>query len=149
LEKDNIKKKYEDMFSEQDKEGKSSLPAGISQSTENLIISMLGAFEQSNNVTVRSLSLPALAKQLNTNPKYLSFIINKHKGKNFNHYINELRINYILKKFIEEPEFLNHNATKLAEEAGFVSRTSFVTTFKNITGKSPSLFKKEYKENFK
>jgi AraC-like DNA-binding protein len=148
-EKENLITKYEDMLIAQDIDHRLDPSARISENTENLIISRLVAFEQSNNVTIRSLTLPVLAKQLNTNPKYLSYIINKHKGKNFNHYINELRINYILRKFIEEPEYLDRNAAQLADEAGFTSRTSFVTTFKNITGTSPSLFKKEFKENFK
>jgi len=36
---------------------------------------------------------------LDINSKYLSHVINKNKNQNFNVYINNLRINYIVEKF--------------------------------------------------
>ena len=42
-----------------------------------------------------------MSNLINTNPKYLSQLINKHKGGNFCCYINYLRINYIITLFIE------------------------------------------------
>ncbi|RZJ33837.1 MAG: helix-turn-helix domain-containing protein [Chryseobacterium sp.] len=71
--------------------------------------------------------------------------MNKHKGKNFNNYLNELRVNYIVEKMMQNPEYLQYKTSYLAEEAGFASRTTFTTIFKNVTGKSPSQFVDEIK----
>ena len=113
----------------------------IPLNTEKIILDKLETFEESLLYTDKTLSLRTLSSLLSINTKYLSYIINKHKGRNFNNYINELRVNYIIRKFIEEPEYIKFSATKLAEESGFVSRTAFVTKFKEITGKTPSEYR--------
>lgn len=41
------------------------------------------------------MSISILSAQTEINTKYLSEVINSNKGKNFNAYINELRINHI------------------------------------------------------
>jgi YesN/AraC family two-component response regulator len=86
------------------------------------------------------MSLPVLAAQFNTNTKYLSNIINEYKGKNFNNYINGLRINYIMKLLYEKPEYRGYKTSYLAECCGFSSRIVFTTVFKKETGITPSYF---------
>jgi YesN/AraC family two-component response regulator len=86
------------------------------------------------------MSLATLAAQLDTNTKYLSETINKHYHDNFNTYINRLRINYIIEKLKNEPEYLNYKISYLAEESGFSSHSSFATIFKTITGIAPTVF---------
>ena len=63
-----------------------------------------------------------------------------HKGKNFNVYINELRINYIVSKLKTNPMYLNYKVSYLADECGFSSHSSFSTVFKNCTGIKPNVF---------
>ena len=145
FEKQNISKEYEQKLSDQLKDFQTSHVFTIPEKTENLILSNLETFEKSKDVRDPGLSLAVLAKRMNTNSKYLSEIINKHKGKNFNNYLNELRVNYIVEKMIQNPEYLQYKTSYLAEEAGFASRTTFTTIFKNVTGKSPSQFVDEIK----
>mgnify|MGYP003598772011 CR=1 FL=1 len=145
FEKENISKEYEQKLSDQLKDFQASHVFTIPEKTENLILANLEAFEISPNVRDPHLSLVVLAKRMNTNSKYLSEIINKHKGKNFNNYLNELRVNYIVDKLTQNPEYLQYKTSYLAEEAGFASRTTFTTIFKNVTGKSPSQFIDELK----
>lgn len=147
FEKENISKEYEQKLSDQLKDFQASHVFTIPEKTENLILSNLETFEKSKDVRDPSLSLSVLAKRMNTNSKYLSEVINKHKGKNFNNYLNELRVNYIVEKLIQNPEYLQYKTSYLAEEAGFASRTTFTTIFKNVTGKSPSQFIDELKNN--
>lgn len=144
-EKENISKEYERKLSDQLKDFQASHVFTIPEKTENLILANLETFEKSKDVRDPSLSLSVLAKRMNTNSKYLSEVINKHKGKNFNNYLNELRVNYIVEKLIQNPEYLQYKTSYLAEEAGFASRTTFTTIFKNVTGKSPSQFIDELK----
>lgn len=108
--------------------------------SEKQIIEALHKFESSGKFRNKDMSLGKLASQLNTNTKYLSEVINRHKGKNFNAYINELRINYITEKIKSTPAYLNYKVSYLAEECGFSSHSTFTTVFKAIVGVSPIVF---------
>lgn len=110
---------------------------------ENMILEKLEKFEASTKFTNPKLSVASLAVLFKTNPTYLSETIKKHKEKNFNNYINELRINYICKEILEKKEFLNFKISYLAEHAGFSSHSTFTTVFKMLTGISPSTFLRE------
>lgn len=117
-----------------------SNPYIISEKTEQIILDKLRKFEEGEKYINPKVSLQFLAKNLDTNTKYLSEIINKSKGQNFNNYINELRIHYILRKLKTEPKYQNYKVTSLAEECGFNSRNTFTLAFKNTLGMSPAKF---------
>ncbi len=112
----------------------------IPDKTEQKILVKLSKFEASQKFVNPNLSLTSLAKEINTNTAYLSEIINKHKDKNFKTYLNELRINFIIDKLQNNPEYLQYKTSHLAEECGFNSRNSFTLVFKSITGISPSVY---------
>lgn len=112
----------------------------ILKESEDQILNGLQKFEASKRFINKDMSLGMLAAQLNTNTKYLSEIINRHKEKNFNSYINELRINYITEKIKKEPAYLNYKVSYLAEECGFSSHSTFTTVFKSVVGVSPITF---------
>lgn len=122
---------------------------GIPKETETLLLKKLEAFEKGNKFTSKEMSLAQMAAQFETNTKYLSEVINKHKGKNFNLYINNLRVKYIVRKLKTEPNYLNYKVSYLAEESGFSSHSSFATIFKNITGISPNVFIELLKKDLK
>ncbi len=108
--------------------------------TENALVSKLEQFENSKQFTKQDMSLALLAANFDTNTKYLSEVINTHKGKNFNSYINELRINYIIDKLKNNRTYLQYKISYLAEESGFSSHSSFATVFKAVTGIPPTVF---------
>lgn len=112
----------------------------IPKEVEALLLSKLKAFENSADITNKEISLSRLALQFETNTKYLSEIINTHKNKNFNGYINELRINYIIDKLRNDPQYLQYKISYLAEDSGFSSHSVFATVFKSVTGISPTTF---------
>lgn len=126
--------KPEEVFPKTDAEQK---VFNIPDKTEKDILEKLDEFEASGKFTKANMSLKLLSGQLNTNPRYLSEIINKHKDSNFNSYINGLRIDYILKKLNEEPDYRKYKVSYLGEECGFSSHSLFTTTFKNKVGVSP------------
>jgi AraC-like DNA-binding protein len=121
----------------------------IPKETEQILIDKLKKFESGNKYTNHDMSLAQMSSQFETNTKYLSEVINKHKGKNFNLYINDLRIKYIVKKLRSEPNYLQYKVSYLAKESGFSSHSSFATIFKNITGISPNVFIKLLKKDLK
>ena len=109
-------------------------------STEEKILKKLSEFEKSILYTQNNISLSFLATFCETNTKYLSFVINTHKKQDFNNYINELRINYIIQKLNDDPLYRRYKIATLAEEAGFSSQNKFATIFKKVTTISPSSF---------
>ncbi|MFD2037352.1 helix-turn-helix domain-containing protein [Belliella marina] len=121
-------------------EGNSKEKDMMPQETEEMLLGKLRVFEAKHRYTERGLSLPALAGRMKTNTKYLSYVINKHKGKDFNSYINELRIQFILNKMEEDGKYLQYKISYLAEEAGFSSHSKFTTVFKQFTGEIPSTY---------
>ena len=112
----------------------------LSEKTENFLLEKLDKFEKSELYLNNKISLTTLAKKLNTNTKYLSETINTTKNKNFNAYINELRVNYIINKLKTEPIYRDYKIKYLAEISGFSSHSLFTVVFKNITTLSPNEF---------
>ncbi|MDN3724684.1 helix-turn-helix domain-containing protein [Aequorivita sp. SDUM287046] len=112
----------------------------VPKEAEQQLLTKLDDFEQSLNFTNKDISLSRMALQFETNTKYLSEIINTHKQKNFNSYINELRINFIIQKLENDPQYLQYKISYLAEESGFSSHSVFATVFKSVTGISPTTF---------
>ncbi len=124
-----------------DNELKDSERLGIMTSgTEEKLLAKLEKFEASGLFTQNSISLSSLATYCETNTKYLSHIINTYKKQDFNNYINELRINYIIKKLNENPLYRKYKIATLADESGFSSQNKFATVFKKVTSISPSSF---------
>ena len=86
-----------------------------------------------------------VAKKLGTNTSYLSKVINSHYGKNFNTYINDLRINYAILRLKNDVIFRSYSIQSIAEEIGYKSADSFSKYFKKDTGLNPSFYIKEIK----
>jgi len=118
----------------------SRTPSQIPSEVETEILRKLEEFEKSEDYLNKNMTLPTLAGQLETNTRYLSEIINTYKGKNFKMYINELRINHIVRLLATNPAFLNYKISYLAEYCGFTSHSTFSIVFKTITGMSPQEF---------
>lgn len=87
------------------------------------------------------ISLVKLAAQFNVSPHQLSYIINNGFNENFFQFINRYRIE-AAKKMILDPDMNHLNFIGIAFEVGFNSKTVFNTTFKKLTGQTPSEFKK-------
>lgn len=110
------------------------------EETELKLRTALDDFEKSELFCDKGLSLPALATSMETNTKYLSHVIRTYKKADFNSYINELRVNYIIERLRNNPEWRRYKISVLADAAGFSSHSQFTTTFKAIKNISPSAF---------
>lgn len=112
----------------------------LSHNTEKEILMKLSEFESSKEYLDKNLSMSMLIGRLNTNSKYLRYILKKHKESDYNNYINELRVNYIVNKLKTDPEYLNYKISYLADESGFSSHSKFSSNFRQIVGLTPSEF---------
>lgn len=87
----------------------------------------------------KDIRLKSLAEMLKTNHTYLSSCINTCYGNNYNQWINDFRIDYLLGRI--------HSGKKLsdlAEEAGFASTDAFYRNFKRKTGLTPNEYLKQH-----
>ncbi|KMQ62217.1 AraC family transcriptional regulator [Chryseobacterium sp. BLS98] len=115
----------------------------ISKEKEDEILQKLEEWEKQQRYLDKNMTLSMLSSQMGVNTKYLSEVINSSKGKNFNGYINELRINHIALLLRTDPVYLNYKVSYLAEYSGFSSHSAFTTIFKSVTGMSPNIYIQE------
>ena len=113
------------------------------------ILQQLEKFEEELRFTDNQMSLRLLSEEFNTNIPYLSKIINVYKGKNFNYYINDLRIDYIIELLKNDATYLNYDIKNLASLAGFTNAVNFSDNFQRKFEIKPSFFIKMMKENIK
>ncbi len=118
----------------------------ISEVVINDILQKLNNFEQKKRFIKKGLTQQELAKSFTTNTTYLSFVINEFKGKNFNTYLNELRIRYITHELYHNPKFLDYKIEGLSEKCGITSRQNFSDLFQEINGIRPTDFIKQRKK---
>ncbi len=121
---------------------------GITDETANAILMKLEKFEKSQKFIKKDVSLTSLANDLGTNTRYLSEVIKQYKGKNYSHYINSLRVDYIIQKLYENPIYREYKISYLAEACGFSSREVFAVIFKKETGVTPSYFINNLKKDY-
>ncbi|QTV06564.1 helix-turn-helix domain-containing protein [Faecalibacter bovis] len=122
------------------------LNINISSKTEKTLLKKIEAFENSKDFLKKDVNLNNLAKQFDTNTKYLSEIIKSYKNKNFNQYLNELRIHHLIDELNNNEKVLNTKVSYLASDFGFNSHSSFSTLFTQYVGQSPSEYIKALKE---
>ncbi len=113
---------------------------GIADEVVEHILNKLSVFEQKQQFLKKNISITSLAKEINTNTRYLSKVINHHKHKSFTNYINELRVQYSVEQLKESATLKNYTIQGVAEEMGFNSAESFSSAFKKTTGIKPSYF---------
>ncbi|WP_099366372.1 helix-turn-helix domain-containing protein [Sphingobacterium sp. 1.A.4] len=94
-----------------------------------------------------ALSLDTLSELLEVHPNYLSEVINSMENKNFNEYINEMRIEEFI-SLATDPKNQRFTYLSIAYDCGFNSKASFHRNFKKIKGVTPKEFlDKMYQKN--
>lgn len=112
----------------------------ISPDIEIGIVKKLEKFEQNKKYLEKDMTLTKMASLLNTNTKYVTKIIAKHRGKGTIEYITDLKIDYIIHILKTESKYRNYTNKALGEEAGFGSTQNFTKSFKERNGISPTYF---------
>ncbi|OAB80150.1 helix-turn-helix domain-containing protein [Cochleicola gelatinilyticus] len=117
----------------------------IPEETKQQILEGLKKLENKEYFLKQECNSYNVAKKINTNTSYLSKVVNAHFGKNFNTYINDLRINYAIVRLKDDVIFRSYSIQSIAEELGYKSADSFTKYFKKDTGLNPSFYIKEIK----
>ena len=86
------------------------------------------------------LTVKDLAREIGSNEKYVSNLINKKNNMNFSNFINIYRVDYA-KLLLFDEEYSNFTIEAIGGLAGFNSKSGFNATFKKVTGLTPTQFK--------
>ena len=85
-------------------------------------------------------SLSEISEHLHLNMCYFCSLFKTHVGMNFNQYLNDVRIKHA-KQLIEKGE---QSMIDIALEVGYNNPNHFSSTFRKVTGMSPSDYKRLY-----
>lgn len=88
-----------------------------------------------------NLNLATLSEHTGISAKTISAVLNQHLQKSFNEFVNGYRVDEFKEKIVQ-PELNHLTIAGVAQECGFKSQATFQRTFKEITGQSPSEFRK-------
>lgn len=90
-----------------------------------------------------SLTIAELATQLAIPMRSVSEIVNGYFQQNFSEFINSYRIE-AAKKYLENPTDPKETILEVLYKVGFQSKSAFNTAFKNLTGETPTAYKKKF-----
>lgn len=136
-------KESENIIDTKDEVLEEQTTSDVNPETTQLILDGLKKLEEQHYFLHPACSAPNVAKRIKTNTTYLSKVINAQFGKNFSTYINDLRINYAIKRLKQDPKFRNYTISSIATELGYKSADSFTKYFKKDTGLLPSFYIKK------
>ena len=84
-----------------------------------------------------------LARELNTNTRYVSAVINSRFGMNYSSLINEYRVKDAIQMLLDY-RFATKSIEEISALAGFANRQSFYSAFYKATGGSPNEYRKQH-----
>lgn len=88
-------------------------------------------------------SAKQLAEDLNTNPRYLSAVINSRFGMNYSSLVNEFRVRDAV-HYLTDKRFLDMTMEEIGLKSGFANRQSFYAAFFKEKGEAPHQYKKRH-----
>lgn len=118
---------------------KSTKSFEISEEKLQLLHEKIETFSLSKPYLNSDFSLSVMSASTDIPVHHLSYYFNEHLNINFNTWKNDLKINFVIEQIEKgNNELLTLDA--LAKQAGFVSRTTFLSAFKQKLGLTPTEF---------
>lgn len=121
------KKKYE----------KSALSDEVEEALLNRLTQLTNAEKPYMTADV---SLPALARRLNTSPHHLSQVLNNRLGLSFFDWLAQHRVAEA-QRLLTDPATARLKVDEIAERVGYNSTSAFHTAFKRLTNQTPAQFR--------
>ncbi len=109
---------------------------------QQLLSSIQQVMDNSDEIFSPEFSLERLAMLSESKSKYVSQVINEYYEQNFNNFLNSYRIKEACKRMGDIANYGNYTIEAISESVGFKSRSTFVSSFKRITGLTPSQYQR-------
>ena len=84
-----------------------------------------------------------LARELDTNTRYLSAVINSRFGMNYSCLVNEYRVRDALHLLVDK-RYASKSIEEISALVGFANRQSFYSAFYKNTGEAPNDYRKRH-----
>ncbi len=114
------------------------------ETAARLAVALQEHFLKDKAYLINSYSITDLSVSVGFPTHQVSAYLNAHLGMNFNEYINSQRIEYLLKKLTDTPEWRVFTLEALGQKVGFNNRYTFLNAFKKATGETPSVYFKKW-----
>jgi len=116
--------------------------SSLSESQKQILTRKLEKLMREEKIyTIKNLSIDDVAIRLETNSKYISQLLNEKYQRNFFTYINTYRIEEAKHLMRTDPQ-QKYSIFGIAQMAGFSSKSTFNEAFKQLSGTTPSEFRK-------
>lgn len=107
-----------------------------------LSVKIKNVMDNTEEICSDSFSLNRLAELVDAKVRYMSQAINEIYHENFYSLLNEYRIKEACRRLNDIEHYGNLTIEAISASVGFKSRSNFVTTFKRVTGLTPSQYQK-------
>jgi len=125
-----------------DKKADTVLPMAM---VDSAVVLLKKAMEEDHLYLNAALTVNMVAQHTGLPAKTISAVLNQHLHKNFNEYVNAYRVNLFKEKLLQaDADQLTFAG--IAYDCGFSSTATFQRVFKQLTGMSPSAFRKNASE---
>ena len=91
----------------------------------------------------KDFSAKDLAKELNTNTRYISAVINSRFNTNFSCLVNEFRIKEAMYRMTDK-RYHDMTIEEIGLSVGFANRQSFYASFYRVMGETPNGYRKKH-----
>lgn len=91
----------------------------------------------------KDFSAKELAKELNTNTRYISAVVNSRFNTNFSCLVNEYRIKEALHR-LSDKRYTDMTIEEIGIAVGFANRQSFYAAFYRAMGETPNSYRKKH-----
>lgn len=116
------------------------------ESLKSVYLRIIAVMERQKPYTSPNLTVDELSRMTGVNRNAVSKAINTIGGRNFNGWIAEYRVKYLIELYNAAGDASLH-LEDLAPKAGFASRSSFFRQFKLITGITPKQYQIKLSRN--
>ena len=84
-----------------------------------------------------------LGRDLNTNPRYVSAVVNSRFGKNYSCLVNEYRVREA-RFMLTDKRYMEKTVEEIAKMVGFANRQSFYAAFYKEMEETPNFYRKRF-----
>lgn len=126
----------------QEKEVETEIAGGNQPQTNPLLERINSAMADVDLISRPTFSLTDLSREVGSNTKYVSALINEAYGKNFRTILNERRIREATKRLSDTQTYGECSIADIAESLGYSSSTVFISAFKKVIGMTPAVYRR-------
>ena len=109
---------------------------------QQLLMAITQVMNNDDTICNADFDLSTLCTLVDSNAKYVSWVINDHYHLNFKALLNKYRIQLASKRLADKENYGNLTIQAIAESVGYKSQTNFIQTFKSIVGMTPSTYQR-------